>query len=260
MSGSKAGPWITGTVLGAIVILVAAWFLGISPQLTAASEAKEQARAQQDANAVLEAKIATLAEQFTHIEEYRAELAASRVQIPTGLDLAAYQRELNLIASAHSVVITNLTFAGSQAVVPPAAEAAAAAEDGAATDTEQPAEGDAAATPEPAEPAGVAGFYQVPVTMEVLGTYPNVAAFLEGVQSGTQRLMLVSGLTGTGQQQAEAGGGRPATAPGDLSLVVTGSLFVLQDQTAVPPVVDPAAPKPALPVPPADKNPLVPLA
>ena len=44
------------------------------------------------------------------------------------------------------------------------------------------------------------------------------------------------------------------------SLSITGSLFVLTDGLPVVPApVDPAAAPPVLPVPPGDKNPLVPI-
>ncbi|MGY4642602.1 hypothetical protein [Cellulomonas sp. URHB0016] len=261
MTGTKAGPWITGTVFAALVILIAAWFLGVSPQLSAAADNKEQAQAQTDANLQLESKIAVLATQFAKLDEYKAQLAAARLQIPTDAQLAAYQRELNQIASAHEVVIVNLSV-NSSTEIKVAAPAAAAPVEGDAA-----AGGDAAAEPDPAAAADAAaaasldvpGFYEVPVSLEVIGTYQNVLAFVQDAQAGTTRLLMVTGVNGASQGAAEASGGRPATAPGDLDVVLSGSLFALADQSAAPVAVDPAAPKAPLPVPPGDKNPMVPL-
>ncbi len=113
----------------------------------------------------------------------------------------------------------------------------------------------------PTGPAVIAGFAQVPITVEVVGTYANVTAFLNDVQAGTQRLLLVTGLDAKKTDAAEASGGRPATADGDLDLLISGSLYVLQDQAAAatPEVTDPATPPAPLPVPPGDKNPLAPI-
>lgn len=262
MTGTKAGPWITGTVVVAMAIMLAAWFLGVSPQLTTAAENKEQTESQTDANRQLESKITVLSQQFAKLDEYKASLAASRVQIPTDPQLAAYQRELNQIASAHQVVVVNLNVSASsevklQLAAPepsPAADDATTSGDGTSAET----------TVDPAEAAvaslDVPGFFQVPVSVEVLGTYQNVLAFLQDAQAGTTRLLMVTGITGTSQSEGEASAGRPATAAGDLNMIVTGALFVLTDPAAASlPVVDPAAPKPALPVPPGDKNPFVPL-
>jgi len=264
VTGTKAGPWITGTVVAALAILLAAWFLGISPQISAAADNREQTQAQTDANLQLESKIAVLAKQFAKLDEYKAQLAAARLQIPTDLQLAAYQRELNQIASAHEVTILSLGVTSSTevkitAAVPAATEPAA---DDAAGSTEAPADGDAAtASGAGTTSVDVPGFFQVPVTIEVIGTYQNVLAFVQDAQAGTSRLLMVTGVTGTSQQDAEASAGRPATAAGDLDVILSGALFVLADQSPAPvaPPADPAAPKPALPVPPGDKNPMVPL-
>ncbi len=262
MTGTKAGPWITGTVVAALVILLAAWFLGVSPQLSAAADNKEQTQAQTEANAQLESKITQLAKQFAKLDEYKAQLAAARVQIPTDLQLAAYQRELNQIASVHEVVILSLGVTSSTEVkvttaAPPATEPA---EGDAAAGTDPSAAQDPAASGAATTNVDVPGFYQVPVTLEVIGTYQNVLAFVQDAQVGTSRLLMVTGVTGTSQSVAEESGGRPATAAGDLDVVLSGALFVLTEQTpAAPAPVDPAAPKPALPVPPGDKNPMVPL-
>lgn len=256
MTGSKAGPWIGGTVVGAIVILLAAWFLGISPQMAHASDTTAQAQAQRDQNAMTETKIAALKKQFVKLDEYKAKLAAARLQLPTDLELAAYQRELATIATAHQVTVVQVSVSSSTGVVPVgAAQAPApAATDSATTDPS------AAAPAAPAGSAVISGFSQIPLSIEVVGTYDNVLAFLNDAQTKTTRLLLVTGLNGVGQGVSSAAGGRPATSPGDLDLVITGSLYSLTDQAApAPAATDPAA-KPALPAPVPGKNPLTPLA
>jgi hypothetical protein len=271
MSQAKSGPWVAGTVFGAIVILLAAWFLGISPTLASAQDTASQAQAQRDQNALLQVKIASLKKQFADLDKYKAELAGLQLQIPTGLKLADYKRQLNAIALAHSVTIVSIDVSPSLAVVPAVPAGSAPAPDPSATPdpaaTTDPATSDGTSTDGtatgPTGPKPIPGFVQVPISLEIMATWANGVAFLQDLQAVTPRLFLVTGITGTSQAVAEAGAGRPATALGDLDLIVTGSAFVLTPSApAVVPPTDPAAKPPVLPVPPGGnhpKNPLVPI-
>lgn len=260
MSAPRSGPWIGGTVAVSLTLGLAGWFLAISPTLATASETRTAAQAQEDQNGVAEARIASLKEQFTQIDQLKAELAAMRLQIPTSYDLAAYQRELTTLAGNHSVVITSLQTGPAMPVTVAAAEPAAApAEDAESTGSTAEAGTDAAATPAPAAPSGPVGFYAMSTSLNIVGSYQNVLGFLSSLQTGSQRLLLVESLTGTALTESEAAGGRPATVLGDLELAVTGSLYVLTPSATAPPVVDPAAAPPALPVPDPAKNPFAPL-
>ena len=104
MSAPRSGPWIGGTVAVSLTLGLAGWFLAISPTLATASETRTAAQAQEDQNGVAEARIASLKEQFTQIDQLKAELAAMRLQIPTSYDLAAYQRELTTLAGNLSLI------------------------------------------------------------------------------------------------------------------------------------------------------------
>ncbi|WP_421733816.1 hypothetical protein [Cellulomonas sp.] len=263
MAGGKAGPWVAGTIVGALALLLAAWFLGISPTLTAAEETKAQAEAQVDQNELLTIKIAGLKKQFVNLDQYKAERAAIQLQIPTTMQLADYQRQLATIAGAHQVTLVNLSVSSSLPVVPEGAVVAAPVVP--ADGTTDPAVDAAPVAAAPTGPAPIPGLSQIPVSLQVVGTYANVLAFLQDAQTGTTRILFVSGLDGVSQGQADEGNGLPATAPGDLSLTITASLYVLQPDPAIvvsaapgDPAAAPAAP-PVLPVPPADKNPFVPL-
>ena len=117
----------------------------------------------------------------------------------------------------------------------------------------------------PAAPAAVAGangptgFTAIPISITALGTYDNTLAFLNDLQNSTQRLFLVTGFTSTSQDQADASSGKPATAPGDQELIITGYAYALPDGLAVPETVDPAAAPPVLPGAVPGKNPLLPV-
>ena len=237
---SSAASWIAGTVIVSLLLAVATWFLVISPKQDDIDAIKLETTNVKSQNELTEMKIAVLRKQFEHLDEYKAELAAIQVQIPTSAQLAEYTKEAAAAAEANQVTLMSWAPGVPLSVVPvvsldPAAEAGALPE--------------------------VPGFVAVPVAMTVVGTYQNSLNFLESLQTGTQRLFLVTTLDGTAQAEGEAAGGRPATVAGDMELTVNGYAYVLADPyaTDVPPVVDGTVP-PALPVQPPGKNPLVPVA
>ena len=261
----KAAGWILGTIVLALLLGVGSWFLAISPVMTETAETQEQATSTRDSNTILRSKIARLAEEFTHLDEYKAELAALQTQIPTDAQMAEYLRQVQTLATARGVTITGTTAELGQTVIPAVTleQAAAAAEAAAAPAPAAGAEGDkaadAATTEAEKEPATPPGFVAIPLSVTVLGSYENVVAFVGDLQNSTARLFLVTSFVGTAQDEAEAAGGRPATAVGDVEIVVTGYTYVLKTLLPAAPVsAVEVAPAP-LPVPPPGRNPLVPV-
>lgn len=259
MARSKSGAWIAGAVALSLLLGGAAWFLAISPVMDSAQESRDLTIAQRDQNAILQSRLVVLKAESLKLEEHKATLAALQVQVPPTDAMANFQRELAALAAVRQVTVVSVTVSSADPIAPVAVAAPvdASADPAAPTDATQPST-DAPATDPAAAGPGLEGFYQLPVSVEVVGTYANVQGFLGDLQTGTQRLFLVTALSGSSTTEAEAAGGRPATARGDLSLVITGSAFVLVDTQAVPAPVDPAAVPAPLPVPPGDKNPLAP--
>lgn len=255
MTKNKAGGWIAGTAFACVLLLAAAWFVLVSPTLATAAETREAAQAQLDQNEIAKIKLGKLKEQFENIDALRAELAALQLQVPSTQDMSTYKRQVDAVAVAHAVTVVSFGVAPAVAIEAPAAPApvvdpAAAPAEGAATDTE-------AVTPPPPAPS----MFAVPVTMDVVGTYDNVLAFLQDLQNATPRLLLVEQISGSAQAPAEAGNGKPQINEGDLEVLVTGSVYVLPPEAADVPVPDPAAtPAAPAPLPPANgRNPLLPL-
>lgn len=277
MGTSKYQTWIAGTVVLALLILVATWFLLVSPrraQTDEAHAANDAALMEQD---VLRARLATLQEQATHIEEYEAEIEALKVQIPSEPQINDYVRALQGLADQYGVVITAVSpsypVSFAEATDTAVQLPVGGTETPAATDPEQSAENtaetadaasdatqDAAdgATAEPAptpEPTlATTGLFAIPLGVQVVGTYANVNAFLEGVQTQTGRVYLFATLGWVAQEAQDAQAGRPATAPGDVELTYTGFLFeYIHEDTGVPAEEEPAT-EPA-PLPTSDRNP-----
>jgi len=238
MANAKASGWVAGTAIVAVMMLIASWFLLISPKLSVTQEDRAETETVQQHNIVLSDQLAILKKQFAELETTRSDLAALRKQIPTSAQLTDYMRTLSGLATTHSVIITSLMPGGAIPFVA--------------------APGVAAAAAKPAAAGGVPGLAVIPVSITVVGTYPNIRGFLSDVQSKTDRLFLVTGLTATAQQKVAAGNGRPATAAGDLELKVDGLAYVLQDLRGVDAVTPPVTG--SLQVPNPAKNPYVPLA
>jgi Tfp pilus assembly protein PilO len=260
MGANKAAPWVAGAVVLIFVILAMGWFLAISPTMAAADASRAQTAVERDHNALLTQQIATLKEQFTHLDEYKAQLAELQVQLPPQADLSALNTELQALVASAGLTTTTFGVTTAQAFVPVATAAAPVADAAATTaaGTTTAVAGTAATGAAPVDPvASFAGFYAVPVSITVVGTYDATLAFLDSLQTTTSRLYLVGSVTATSQRDGGAGSGKPATSSGDLETTIAGFAYVLQDGSAA--VEAPAATPSPLPVPSNQKNPFIPV-
>jgi Tfp pilus assembly protein PilO len=247
MGTSKTAPWVFGTAIVAVLILIGAWFLAISPKLSAAADESDQTTAQQARVDQLTVLLAGLKHDFENIESFRTQLSDLQVQIPSDQQLSTLNRQLSTIATETGMVVTSFAPSSPVEVVNPGAAAAGTV----TTDGATPA----APTAQTATTQAAKGFYAIPFDVIVVGTYPNMVAFLDKLQTGNPRLILVSQLAAVSQKDTAAKGGIPALAKGDLELTFTAYAFTMPDPRQ--PVV---APTPApLPVPAAQPNPFMPL-
>lgn len=234
MSLSKTNAWVAGTVAVCLVLALAAWFLLIAPKRAEAAETREQTAAAQAANAQLELKIAELQAQFAELPQRQAELAAIKQAMPEHALLPTLVRALDDKADAAGVTLMSLTPSAPVAVVAADAAAVALAPAEAATDTTTSTPAGEAAAPEVAAPSPDI-LAAVPVSISVVGNFFNVKAFLESVQTELSRDYLVQGLSIVAETEAEASGGKPAVKNGDVTMTITGSVFVLRPQDSVVP-------------------------
>jgi len=284
MGTSKSQTWIVGTVLIGLLIFAGAWFLLITPkraQTDDARAANEDALFQQDQ---LRNRLAVLEEQSTHVDEYQDEIDLIGVQIPPEVQISAYVRSLQGLADQYGVTITALSpsypiafseAAGVEAVVRPTSEATDDASGSDAVDSAENAaqtaedasadsSGDATVEPTPTDTGATPtdGLFAIPLGVQVVGTYANVTAFLEGMQTQVGRLFLVTTVEALSQDAQDAQGGRPATSPGDVELTINGLLYEYLDSTPAIPdgeseTAEPAGPTP---LPTTDRNPFAPVA
>lgn len=229
MGKAKASFWVLGTVVVALVIGAGAWMLGISPMLDSAADMNEQAEFEAERVAQLEIQLAGLKADFEKLPEFEAELAELQVQIPTTIQQTELNRDLTGLALNAGVFLDAVnTGVPIQVATAPAAPAPTTTSD---TTTEGTTDGTTGTTATPA-PAGVQGFYAVPVELTVLGDYDKTTAFMAQLQSQSNRLIVVNGFVATGQKESGAQGGRPALAEGDLETVIQTWVYVLLDEEA----------------------------
>lgn len=209
MKKSASTPWVMGTVAVSAAVLAIAWFLAIAPQLDQATLAQDQAAEESSRNDLLEVTIAQLEADFANIEEFRATLAGLQSQVPATLDQAAFNRELANVSLGSGAFVVDVT-----------------------TSTAVPLTTSLASVPGAPVDAVPAGLHAVPMTVTVLGNPVAALDYVTLLQTGTSRLFLASGISLTGQDEAGASGGRPATAKGDAEIVITGYVYVLDPGAA----------------------------
>lgn len=211
---------ILGTVVLSLVLCALAWFLLISPKRDEAAATRDETAVLTSANDLLAVEVADLRDKFSRLDEYKGQLAAAQIKVPTDLSMATVVAELELAAIAHGVTLAEVTPADGQTLRASAGGAAPADATPAADGT----------TPTPSSPVAEE-LVAFPVTITVYGSYDETTAFVSLVQTIMERYVLVSGT------QIEALGeaaplpdGTPALEPGDLKMIVNGFVFALPAQ------------------------------
>jgi hypothetical protein len=243
MGSTKKSTWVGGTVVLSALLLALAWFVFIAPVVDETATAAADTEAAETRNTQLTTQLGALKEQFANLPTYEAELAEIERQIPATHGQSGFIRLMDRLATESGTNIVDVAFDPAFDVIPAQpAETAPTATD-ASTEDAATAEGTAApeeaAEPEaaPAEaapvqpdvPAVIPGFVAVPVSITVLSNTPSAILFLTQLQEQSERLFLVTAIDGEGQDDAEPSGGRPAIAKGDVELVISGYLYVMQD-------------------------------
>ena len=116
----KLKQYVTLTVLGAVVILAAGWFLLISPKKGEATDLQTQAAEQVSANSVLETQLQVLRAQAKELPKKQAELARVAAKIPENPSLPTLIRAITAASTSAGVEFVSVTPG------PPAALVAAA--------------------------------------------------------------------------------------------------------------------------------------
>lgn len=235
----KLQQWVALTVVGALAILAAGWFLVVSPKRSEAADLRTQATEQDSANTALQGQLQVLKVQAKDLPKKQAELAAVAAKIPGNPGLPALIRALTAASTSAGVEFVSVTPSTPVAAQAPAAAAGVAA---------PPVGAVAPAAPAAAAPVGgTAGtLMSIPVAINVVGDYFEVEQFLANLE-GLPRALRVSNLTLAPGQSPTAGTSKSATTVADgrsLTSTITGSVFMAQGRPAATAVVAPS-PAPA---------------
>jgi len=101
--------WSAGAAVIVVLVLVASWFLLISPKRATAADLQAQTVAQEDANALLTTQIALLQQQAKDLPEQQARLAQLESRIPATPSLSTLIRQLTTAADQAGVDMVSLT-------------------------------------------------------------------------------------------------------------------------------------------------------
>lgn len=196
--------WIAGTALVALVLAAATWLLVLSPRVTSVSTLNEERTTTEDANSLLQIQVNGLAADAQRSDELNAELAALNAQFPSDIALPEFARLLDSLAASSGATVQSVTIGEPLAV------------------TETTVLPDSpSGTAAPALPVPPTGMYAVPVSLTVLGSFDQAQAYASGLQSGDQRLFLLSSLSwGT------------VDADGTSTFDITGYAYVLNAEAA----------------------------
>ncbi|MEP7177607.1 MAG: hypothetical protein ABI775_00815 [Pseudonocardiales bacterium] len=174
--------WVGGGAVAAVLLIVAGWFGAISPQLSGASSLRNQSDSVQQANGVLQSKIAALKQQNSTLHTLTAKLQAALDALPFDSGLPAFTRQVSSQAAQHRVALTSISVgtAGPAAAAPAAAAPAVPA----------------AAVPAAAGPAAgatpVAALYSMPITLRSTGSAKDQLAFLQAIRLDGPRRALIN--------------------------------------------------------------------
>jgi Tfp pilus assembly protein PilO len=222
---NRTRTWSLGAAVVAVLVLVAGWFLLISPAKAKIGDLNSQTTAQEQTNQGLGTQIAQLKIQRKGLPEQAAKLALIRQHLPSTPALPSFIQTLTLIAHNGGVKLVTITPGAPVPGPVPAAPVvatptpSASASTGSATD-------ETAVTPTAQVPTSP--LRMIPVTLTISGGYYNVVSFLSKVEN-LQRSMIVYGVNltpgATGPVSSASPSASTGTTKGKITALVTARIF-----------------------------------
>jgi type IV pilus assembly protein PilO len=174
---NTARVWMIAGAAAIVLLIVAGWFVLISPKFTEADDVHTQIDDTDTQLIGLRKKIAGLEAQKARLSTYKAALLANQQALPSNPAVPDFLRQLQNAGSATSVKVNGVSVAP------------------------------------PAQVTGVAGVWQLPITLTAQGDPNNLGAFLNQLQAVQPRAVLVqsANLTQTaGASDASGDSGKPS--------------------------------------------------
>lgn len=175
--------WLLVGGVAAVAILLAGWFLFISPQRSNTSSVNARVHTAQDNNAALRLRIAQLKAQNANLPQYLAEVKQAKLALPDSSGLSDFLRTLQSVGSSTQTSVTTLTV-GSPTNI-----------NGSTTTTTTSSAPGSAPNTGAAANAGLGPIYQLAITLSVSGQPAQLDDFLSQLQSVQPRAVLITQLT-----------------------------------------------------------------
>jgi type IV pilus assembly protein PilO len=209
------------TALGCVLVMVAGWFLLVSPKRAQVADLNGQAATAMASNAQLQTQLTVLKAKAKDLPKQQARLAAVAAKIPDNPALPALIRALTTAGNAAGVELITVT---------PGAPSAVTA-----------AAGAAAAPARPGAPAAAAGSLSaIPVTLNVAGGYFQVEQFVANLENLSRSMRITNITMAPGSNPM-----KPASAGADdgssLTTTVMGTVFMTGAASVAPAAVAPPA-------------------
>ncbi len=198
----KLKQWVALTVVGCLAIVAGGWFLLVSPKRQHATELRQAAAIQVDANNALETQLVQLKAQARDLPKEQAKLAAVAARIPDSRAMPALIRALNKAAKSSGVELvsvspssTTLVAAASLATAPVTVPAAASPARPAAAPPAGTSGAVVAAPAAAAASSSAAGqLASIGVTLNVVGGFFQIEQFVSALES-LQRSMRLTNVS-----------------------------------------------------------------
>lgn len=206
---TRTRQWSLLAVAAVMVVLLAGWFLLISPQNSHAKSLRSDAATQEQTNLSLRSTLARLTAQSEQVAVDQARLAAISAEMPPTPALASYIRTLSTTAAAAHVDLISITPSQpTQVVIRSAPVAVAVAPSAAAGKT---------TTPTRSVPTGAGGvpLQTINVVLHVNGDYFAIQTFVKKLESLQRTTLITSVAVSPGAalvSPAKAGTGGPCMA------------------------------------------------
>lgn len=211
---NKSRFWVVAAILATVVTIAGGWFIGISPQLAAATSAKADRSQVMAANARNQILLAKLKRDYRNIDALKNQILTLQESVPPQADIPSFVTELNTLANARGVTLKSFSVSDAKPYTPIARNSTG----------ENNLSGSAQTNPKITSN----NFFPIPVQIAVSGDYGKVLDFVNDVQLG-RRLFLVSALSSMGATNSKGAKGSPTTsgAGARVDSSVSGFIYVL---------------------------------
>jgi Tfp pilus assembly protein PilO len=188
--------WMIGGTAVVALLVVATWFLLISPKRTATSDVNNQISDTQVQLSTLRSRIAVLKKQQANLGAIKAALAKKQKALPSDSGVPAFLRQLQDSGTATNVDVTGVSVSA------------------------------------PVQMINLPTVWALPITLTAKGAAADLGSFLTTLQTGQSRAVLIEKANLTPQSDSTTSG----TATGSVSLSISLNAYVAPASGTTPTV------------------------